>query len=101
MTGFEADVDRLSARAKDFDPLVERAARISSDLEQALDGAPAAWGDDVVGRSFAAAHVGPASETAARLKGLADGLGGAGGSFAEAARRYQAGDSAAADAVRD
>lgn len=101
MTGFEADVDRLSARAKDFDALVERAARISADLERALDGAPAAWGDDVVGQSFAAAHADPASDTAARLKGLAEGLRGAGGSFAEAARRYQAGDSAAADSIRD
>lgn len=101
MTGFEADIDRLSARAKDFDALVDRAARISADLERALDGAPTAWGDDAVGQSFAAAHTDPASETAARLTGLADRLSGAGGSFADAARRYQAGDSAAADSIKD
>ncbi|TNC20659.1 hypothetical protein [Amycolatopsis alkalitolerans] len=98
MTGFEADVDRLSARAKDFDALVERAARISAELEQALDGAP--WGDDMVGQSFAAAHTAPAAEAVERVKGLAGGLGGAGGSFADAARRYQAGDTGAADAIR-
>ncbi|GAB2961103.1 PE domain-containing protein [Amycolatopsis acidiphila] len=99
MTGFEADVDRLSAHAKDFDGLVERAARISADLAQALEGAP--WGDDVVGRSFAAAHAKPASETATRLTGLAADLGRAGGSFAEAARRYQAGDAGAADSIKE
>ncbi|WP_236795747.1 hypothetical protein [Amycolatopsis sp. GM8] len=99
MTAFEADADRLSAHAKDFAPIVDRATRISAELEQALGGAP--WGDDVVGRSFSAAHTAPAADALDRVKGLADGLGGAGGSFAEAARRYQAGDAAAADTIRD
>ncbi|GHF78335.1 hypothetical protein FHX82_004418 [Amycolatopsis bartoniae] len=99
MSGFEADVERLSARAADFGGLVERAARISAELERAVGGAP--WGADGVGRSFAAAHVGPAAETAERVRGLAERLAEAGGKFGEAARRYRASDSAAADAVRD
>lgn len=98
MTGFEADVDRLSARAKDFDALSSRAGQISAELAQALDGAP--WGDDVVGRSFAAAHVKSADETAARLQALPADLGDAGGTFADAGRRYQAGDADAADSIR-
>ncbi|GAA5168585.1 MULTISPECIES: hypothetical protein [Amycolatopsis] len=101
MTGFESDVERLSARAGEFDGLVERAARVSAELERALAGASAAWGSDAVGRSFAAAHVGAADEAAERVRGLAERLAQAGGSFAEAARRYRAGDEAAADAVRD
>jgi hypothetical protein len=99
VTRFEADVERLSARAKDFDRFVERAGQISADLDRALEGAP--WGDDVVGQSFAAVHSGPATETADRLRGLAAGLGGVGGSFAEAARRYGAGESSAQDSITD
>lgn len=99
MTGFEADVARLSGHAKEFDVLRQRAGEISAQLDQALEGASAAWGDDEVGRSFASRHAGPADETATKLRGLADGLGGVGGAFAEAARRYQSGDDAAADAV--
>lgn len=98
MTGFEADVDRLSAHAKDFGPLADRAARISAELEQALGDAP--WGDDAVGRSFAAAHTAPADEAMTGLKGLSGGLADAGGSFGDAARRYQASDSAAAHAIK-
>jgi hypothetical protein len=99
VTGFEADVERLTARAKDFDGFVARAGQISADLDQALGGAP--WGDDAVGQSFAAAHAGPATETADRLRGLAAGLGGVGGSFAEAARRYASGESGSRDSITD
>lgn len=99
MSGFEADVERLSARAKDFEPIVTRAVQISAELEQAVGGAP--WGDDVVGRSFATAHAKPAEDAAARVKGLASDLGAAGGSFAEAAQRYQASDTDAADSIRE
>ncbi|MTD59059.1 hypothetical protein [Amycolatopsis pithecellobii] len=98
MTGFEVDPGRLSRHAKEFDALVERAAGIAGELAHALDGAP--WGGDVVGRSFAAAHAEPAAKALEQVKGVADGLGGVGGTFAAAARHYQAGDSAAADAIR-
>lgn len=99
MTGFEADVDRLSAHAKEFDAFRQRAAEIAARLDSALDGAHTAWGDDEVGRSFASAHAAPAEDTATKVRGLPGGLDGVGGAFAEAARRYQAGDDAAADAV--
>ncbi|HJQ45372.1 MAG TPA: hypothetical protein VJ870_03465 [Amycolatopsis sp.] len=101
MTGFGVDADRLATRAKDFDGFVQRAARISADLDSALDGAPAAWGEDVVGQSFSAAHAEPAQGTADRLRTLAGGLGDVGGSFAEAARRYQAGDTDAQHSITD
>lgn len=101
MTGFEADADRLASKAKDFDALVQRAARISADLDGALEGAAAAWGDDEVGQSFSAAHSGPADDTAQRLRKLADGLGDVGGSFADAAKRYQAGDAGAEQSIID
>ena len=101
MTGFEADAERLATRAKDFDGIVQRAARISADLDSALDGASGAWGDDLVGQSFAAAHAEPATGTADRLRGLAEGLGDVGGSFADAARRYRAGEADAEHSVTD
>ncbi|NKQ59333.1 PE domain-containing protein [Amycolatopsis sp. K13G38] len=101
MTGFEADAERLASGAKDFDGLVRRAAQISADLDGALDGAAAAWGADEVGRSFAAAHATPAEDSAKRLRELADGLGDVGGSFADAARRYRAGDAAAQRSIAD
>ena len=101
MTGFEADADRLATRAKDFDGFVQRAARISADLDAALERAPAAWGDDLVGQSFSAAHAQRAQATADRVRALSDGLGDVGGSFAEAARRYRAGDDSARQAISD
>ncbi|WP_246258437.1 hypothetical protein [Amycolatopsis anabasis] len=94
--GFEADADRLAGRAKDFDGLAERAASIAADLDRALDGAEATWGADAVGRSFAAAHGGPADEAVRRLGGLADRIGGVGGKFAEAAASYRDTDTGAA-----
>jgi uncharacterized protein YukE len=101
MSGFEADIERLAARAKDFDDHAERARQIATDLDHALAGAAGAWGDDVVGRSFAAAHAGPTADTADRVRGLFAGLGDVGGSFTEAARRYQAGDTGAAESISD
>ncbi|HVV13186.1 hypothetical protein [Amycolatopsis sp.] len=99
MSGFEADVERLAARAKEFDGLVERAGQIAADLGRALEGAEKAWGDDPVGRSFAAAHAEPAAETAERVRRLAGGLGEVGGTFADAAKQYRAGDTAAGDSI--
>ncbi|MFD2422087.1 hypothetical protein [Amycolatopsis pigmentata] len=99
--GFEADAGRLAARARDFASLVDRAGEIAADLDRALERAETAWGHDVVGRSFAAAHAEPARRVADQVRGLATGLDHVGGSFAEAARRYQEGDSAAENAISD
>ncbi|KAA9158920.1 hypothetical protein FPZ12_021700 [Amycolatopsis acidicola] len=101
MTGFEADAEKLAARAGDFTGFAERAGQIAADLGRALEGASGAWGDDVVGRSFAAAHAQPAAETADKVQRLAGGLGDVGGKFAEAAKRYQAGDEAAGNSITD
>lgn len=99
--GFEADAERLAAHARDFDGLVHRAGGIAADLDRALERAETAWGNDVVGRSFAAAHVEPAGRVAEQVRGLAGGLDQVGGSFAEAARRYPRGDSDAGNAISD
>ncbi|WP_020668135.1 hypothetical protein [Amycolatopsis nigrescens] len=97
--GFQVDQERLASGAKEFDGLVERAAKIAAELDQALDGAAAAWGSDQVGQSFAAAHGGKAEEAAERLRGLAGGLSGVGESFTAAAAKYRAGESDATDTV--
>jgi hypothetical protein len=98
--GFTADTGRLAGHAKEFDGLTERAGRIAADLDRALAGSAAAWGNDEVGQSFAAAHGGPAEESAGLLRRLPDRLGGAGSAFAEAAARYSGGEGDSADAVR-
>lgn len=99
MSGFEADADRLAARAKDFDGLVATAGKIAAELDSALADAEAAWGDDAVGRSFAASHAGPAKAVVDQLRRLPESLRDLGDSFGEAARRYRAGDSGAAASV--
>jgi uncharacterized protein YukE len=97
--GFEADADRLAARAKDFDGLVDSAARIAAELDRALTGAEQAWGDDLVGRSFAASHAAPSRAVADQVRNLPGSLREVGDSFGEAARRYRAEDSAAAQSI--
>lgn len=99
MSGFEVDVDRLAARAKDFDGLVASAGDIAAELDHALAGAESAWGDDMVGRNFATAHGGPARDTAEVVRSLAGSLREVGDAFGEAARRHQAGDSGAAESI--
>ncbi|GLY68394.1 hypothetical protein [Amycolatopsis taiwanensis] len=97
--GFEVDADRLAARAKDFDGLVASAGEIAAELDRALTDAESAWGDDVVGRNFAAAHAGPARDSAEVVRNLAGSLREVGDAFGEAARRHRAGDSAAAESI--
>lgn len=97
--GFEVDAARLAARSQDFDGLAASAARIAADLDHALTGAESAWGDDVVGTSFAAAHAGPARAAADQIRALAGSLRELGDAFGEAARRYRAGDSGAAELI--
>lgn len=99
--GFHVDVEQLAARAKEFDGLVERAGTIAANLDRALDGADAAWGNDLAGQSFAAAHGGPAAEAAGQLRGLAGGLGGVRGTFADVAATFRAGEAEATEAVHD
>ncbi|OZM75069.1 hypothetical protein CFN78_02520 [Amycolatopsis antarctica] len=94
--GFEVDAERLGDKASEFGGLAERAERITAALRTALAGSGAPWGDDTVGRSFAAVHEGPAAETAGRCAGLGAGLDGLGDALTAAAARYADGDSAAA-----
>ncbi|PXY32356.1 hypothetical protein [Prauserella muralis] len=96
--GFEVDAERLGTHAAEFDGLAERASRITARLRDVVAGA-APWGGDAVGRSFAAAHTGPANDALDRLGGLAGGLAEVGASFSAAAGAYQTADDSAADDV--
>lgn len=87
--GFEVDAELLGGKAAEVEGLAERAAGIAADLTAALERSGTAWGDDAVGRSFAAAHGGPAEETVGVLAGLSGELSELGGSLGGAATRYQ------------
>ncbi len=63
MTGFESDHERLAKHASDFAPMVERAGKLSGELNQTLDALGTPWGDDEVGQSFAAVYSGPSGQT--------------------------------------
>ncbi|MDQ0377329.1 hypothetical protein [Amycolatopsis thermophila] len=99
--GFEADAGRLAASSGDFDGLAVRAAAVAQRLESALEGADRAWGDDLVGRSFAAAHAAHADETLDGLRNLAGRLTRFGGIAGEAADRYRGSEEDAQQAITD
>ncbi|MFC4004193.1 hypothetical protein ACFS2C_20425 [Prauserella oleivorans] len=97
--GFGVDAERLGTHAAEFAGLTERAGRIVAGLRESLGTAP--WGDDEVGRSFAAVHRRQADDTLAAIDGLAGGLTEMGEAFAAAARAYRSADDAAAGDVTD
>jgi uncharacterized protein YukE len=93
-----ADVERLAARAAEFDEHAQRARNLADDLRAALDG-PAPWGNDDIGRRFADQHADAAEQTVQRLTDLSAKLADMGSAFAKAARTYRATDGASADAA--
>lgn len=95
--GFDVDVGGLSARAGQFDGLVDRLGTIERDLTDALSVAGPCWGTDAVGQSFAAAHADPADATLGRLAGLSEQLGSVGTRFADTAAGYSSADDAGAE----
>lgn len=99
--GYEADADRLAARAAGFDGLARRAAAVAERLERALDGAERAWGDDAPGRSFAAAHAAPADEALTAVRTLAGRLTRFGADVGSAAGRYRGSEEDARRTITD
>ncbi|WP_116051154.1 hypothetical protein [Amycolatopsis palatopharyngis] len=102
-SGFAADPDRLRACAGDFDDLAGRAESIATELAGMLasgsQAGSAPWGDDEIGRAFAAVHVEGAASARERIEGLPDELAAMGGRFAGAAEAYRAADDTAAGDV--
>ena len=72
--GFRTDNELLAHRASAFAGLTERAGRIAGDLRNGVESHGRCWGDDEVGRAFAAGHVEPADATLQRISELPDGL---------------------------
>lgn len=100
MTGsFRADPEALAARAAVFDDLAGRASAITGELQAALDAAGPCWGEDAVGRSFAAGHV-AAADALARLDALPAELRDVGQRFAATAATYLDVERGAEDTVR-
>ncbi|WP_434438675.1 WXG100 family type VII secretion target [Lentzea sp. E54] len=89
MTGYSADLERLDAGARDLKGFAGQATEIAGTLEKALTAFGACWGDDAVGRSFAASHEQPAGDTAGALSGLATTLGDVGDKLAATAETYR------------
>jgi hypothetical protein len=87
--GFDVDADRLTARAGEFPGLAERAGAIHRELSEALTAVGPCWGNDSVGRSFAAAHVEPADATLGALGSLPSRLGAVGTRFGDTAAAYR------------
>jgi hypothetical protein len=97
--GFNVDADRLTAQAGQFPALAERAGAIHRELSEALAEAGACWGSDSVGRSFAAAHTGPADGTLTGLGGLPGRLDSVGTRLADTARGYRDQDASGARGI--
>ncbi|MEU5695370.1 hypothetical protein [Actinosynnema sp. NPDC020468] len=89
MSGFQSDLNRLTQGAGDFDAFAGRAGRITTELSTSLDALGECWGDDAVGRSFAAGHVKPAADALGGLDAVHRGFGGVSRRFAETERTYR------------
>lgn len=97
--GFFADIERLAERAKDFDEYERRARQVADTLADALESTGKAWGSDVVGQSFDAAHSADAEQAMELLGGLGGDLGGIGTKFADAANTYRSAEEGGLDGI--
>jgi uncharacterized protein YukE len=89
MTGYNADLERLDAGARELKGFAGQATEIAGTLDRALAAFGACWGDDAVGRSFAASHEKPSGDAAGALTGLATTLGDVGEKLAATAETYR------------
>lgn len=89
MTRYNADLERLDAGARELKGFAGQATEIAGALDRALAGFGACWGDDAVGRSFAASHEKPSGDAAGALAGLATTLGDVGDKLAATAETYR------------
>lgn len=100
MTGYEADLERLDAGARELRGFAGQAKEIAGTLDRALAAFGACWGDDAVGRSFAASHEKPSGATAGALSGLATTLGDVSDRLAATAETYRHVEESNATAMR-
>ncbi|MGI5504686.1 WXG100 family type VII secretion target [Lentzea sp. CA-135723] len=89
MTGYSADLERLDAGAREMRGYAGQATEIAGTLNRALAGFGACWGDDAIGRSFAASHEQPAGAASGALSGLSATLGDVGDKLASTAATYR------------
>ncbi|HEX3787295.1 MAG TPA: hypothetical protein VHW44_05500 [Pseudonocardiaceae bacterium] len=97
--GFTADPDTLRDQAGQFATHADDVSGVHGQLSGALADAGTCWGDDEVGRSFAAGHVQPASDTLDQLGQLPGRLTDVGDRFTATADAYQQADEANARAL--
>ncbi|WP_439661682.1 WXG100 family type VII secretion target [Lentzea sp. HUAS TT2] len=100
MTGYSADLERLDAGARELKGFAGQATEIAGSLERALAAFGACWGDDAVGRSFAASHEKPAGDANGALSGLASTLGDVSDKLAATASTYRHVEESNASAMR-
>lgn len=98
--GFAADPDTLAAQGGRFDDLVGRVGRIHRTLADSLSATGECWGSDAVGRSFGAAHTGPADGTLTQLSSLTERLGGVGARFVDTGTAYTGAEDGAVEHLR-
>ncbi|SFR10027.1 Proteins of 100 residues with WXG [Lentzea waywayandensis] len=89
MTGYSADLERLDAGARDMKGFAGQATEIAGTLDRALAAFGACWGDDAVGRSFAASHEKPSGDASGALSGLSTALGDVSDKLAATAETYR------------
>ncbi|MCR3746183.1 WXG100 family type VII secretion target [Lentzea californiensis] len=89
MTGYSADLERLDAGARELKGFAGQAGEIAGALDRALAAFGVCWGDDAVGRSFAASHDKPSGDATGALSGLATTLGDVSDKLAATASTYR------------
>ncbi|MET9228957.1 hypothetical protein [Lentzea sp. NPDC003310] len=89
MTGYSADLERLDAGARELKGVAGQATEIAGALDRALASFGACWGDDAVGRSFAASHEKPSGDATGAVAGLATTLGDVSDKLASTAATYR------------
>ena len=89
MTGYSADLDKLTAGAGELRGFASQAGEVAGALDKALAAFGACWGDDAVGRSFAASHDRPSGATTGALTAFATSLGDVGDKLAATAQTYR------------
>src|SRR5687767_6579410 len=100
MSGYEADLEKLTAGAGELRGFAAQAGDIAGVLDKALSAFGVCWGDDAVGRSFAASHEKPSGDTAGALTSLATTLGDVGDKLHATAEAYRHVEESNATAMR-
>lgn len=100
MSGYEADLAKLTAGAGELRGFASQAGEIAGALDKALAAFGACWGDDAAGRSFAASHEKPSGAASGALTSLATTLGDVGEKLRATAETYRHVEESNATAMR-